>query len=259
MNLTNMRYERRGHAAWIILDRPEVLNALTPEMVVDLRAAAAAAADDPAVRVVVFTGTGRGFCPGFDIGVFKGLDMDGAWDIAMVMTEAWSFIRTLPKPTIAALNGVTAGGGFELSLVCDLRIAASTARIGSCEVRINQPTTNGSSYLLARLIGESKAKELCLVGDLFDAEEAARVGLVNAVAEPEELEATVQAWADRIASRAPIAVAHVKRCFEEGRTITADAAVRMEEEAAISCFRTEDQMEGLAAFLEKREPNWAGR
>lgn len=249
MELTDMRYEKRGHAAWIILDRPAVLNALTPRMIVDLRAAAAAARDDPDVRVVVFTGTGRGFCPGFDIGVMKDMDMG----------KAWSFIRTLPKPTIAAINGVAAGGGFELSLVCDLRIAARTARIGSCEVRINQPTTNGSSYLLARLIGESKSKELCLTGDLFDAEEAARVGLVNAVAEPEDFEATVQEWADRIASRAPIAVAHVKRCFEEGRTITADAAVRMEEEAALNCMRTEDQMEGLTAFLEKREPRWAGR
>ncbi len=259
MRLTNMHYEKRGYAAWIILDRPEVLNALTPEMVVDLRDAAAAAADDPAVRVVVFTDTGRGFCPGFDLGVMNDMDMGRAWDLAIVMTEAWSFIRTLPEPTIAAINGVTAGGGFELSLACDLRIAARTARIGSCEVRINQPTTNGSSYLLARLIGESKAKELCLTGDLFDADEAARVGLVNAVAEPEEFEATVQAWADRIASRAPIAVAHVKRCFEEGRTITANAAVRMEEEAAINCFRSEDQAEGLAAFLEKREPRWAGK
>jgi enoyl-CoA hydratase/carnithine racemase len=259
MELTYMRYETRGPAAWIILDRPAVLNALTPEMIVDLRAAAAAARDDPDVRVVVFTGTGRGFCPGFDIGVMKDMDMGRAWDLATMMTEAWSFIRTLPKPTIAAINGVAAGGGFELSLVCDLRIAARTARIGSCEVRINQPTTNGSSYLLARLIGESKAKELCLTGDLFGAEEAARVGLVNAVAEPEDFEATVQEWADRIASRAPIAVAHVKRCFEEGRTITADAAVRMEEEAALNCMRTEDQMEGLTAFLEKRKPRWAGR
>ena len=228
-------------------------------MISSLRAAATEARDDPEVRVLVIIGTGRGFCAGFDIGIMKDLDFREAWDLAMTMTAAWSFIRTLPKLTIAALDGVAAGGGFELALVCDLRIAASTAQLGSCEVRINQPTTNGSSYLLARLIGESKAKKLCLSGDTIEADEAARFGLVNAVAEAEAFEETVQAWAEKIASRAPVAVSMVKRCFEEGRTITAEAAVRMEEEAAMNCFRTADQQEGLNAFLEKRPPNWSGR
>ena len=166
-------------------------------------------------------------------------------------------MRTFPKPTIAALNGVTAGGGFELALSCDLRIAASNARIGSCEVRINQPTTNGSSYLLARLIGESKARELCLTGDIWSADEAERFGLVNAIAPPEEFEDTVQGWADRIASRAPIAVRAVKGFFERGRTMSADQAVQMEEKAAIDCTLTSDQREAFTAFLEKREPRWS--
>ncbi len=175
------------------------------------------------------------------------------------MLTTWSSIRTLPIPTIAALNGVTAGGGFELALGCDLRIASRTVKIGSCEVRINQPTTNGSSYLLARLIGESKAKELCLTGDLWSAEEAARVGLVNAVADPENFEDTVQSWANKIASRAPIAVRYVKEFFDKGRTISADAVVEMEEKAALACCFTEDQQEGFNAFLEKREPRWADK
>ena len=146
-----------------------------------------------------------------------------------------------------------------MALGCDLRIASRTAKIGSCEVRINQPTTNGSSYLLARLIGESKAKELCLTGDLWSAEEAAHVGLVNAVADPDEFESTVQSWADKIASRAPIAVSAVKGFFDQGRIITAEAAIQMEEKAALACVFTEDQQEGFAAFLEKREPRWSGR
>ena len=259
MSSDHLRYEKRGHTAWITLNRPEVLNAITPEMIERLGEVGFDARDDPNIRVVVITGTGRGFCPGFDIGLFGNMDLKEIWEIAERMITVWSFIRTLPKPTIAALNGVTAGGGFELALGCDLRIAASTAKIGSCEVRINQPTTNGSSYLLARLIGESKAKELCLTGDVWSAEESARFGLVNAVAEPDDFEQTVQAWADRIASRAPIAVSAVKGFFEQGRTITADAAVEMEEKAAIGCCLTEDQQEGFAAFLEKREPRWSGR
>ena len=259
MEQAHVKYEKRGQAAWITLDRPQVLNALTPAMISRIHEAAIEARDDSGVRVVVITGTGRGFCPGFDIGLLKDMDVDKGWGLAMEMIAAWAFVRTLPKPTIAAVNGAAVGGGFELALACDLRIAARGAQIGSCEVRINQPTTNGSSYMLARLIGESKAKEVCLVGDTMDADEAARIGLVNAVAEPDAFEDTVQAWADKIASRAPIALTMVKRCFEEGRTITADAAMRMEEEAAINCFRTEDQQEGLQAFLEKRPPIWAGR
>lgn len=254
-----IRYERRGYAAWITLNRPQVLNAFTPEMIDRLYDFALKAEADSNVRVLVITGTGRGFCPGMDIGLFRQMDLKAIWHIAERMIRSWSKVRKLSKPTIAALNGVTAGGGFELALGCDLRIAASDIQIGSCEVRINQPTTNGSSYMLARLIGESKAKELCLTGDLWSAEEAARVGLINALASPDKLHDTVQQWAERIASRAPIAVSAVKGFFDHGRTISADAAVEMEEKAAIACCLTEDQQEGFAAFLEKRQPIWSGR
>ena len=252
-------YEKRGQSAWITLNRPEVLNAVTPQMIATLGELVNEAKTDDEVRVLVITGTGRGFCPGFDIRVFRDMDLNATWTLADRMIAVWTAVRTFPKPTIAALNGVTAGGGFELALSCDLRIAASTARIGSCEVRINQPTTNGSSYLLARLIGESKAKELCLTGDLWSAEQAERYGLVNAVADPAEFAPTVQSWAERIASRAPIAVRAVKRFFEQGRTITADQAVQMEEKAAIDCTLSADQREAFAAFLEKREPRWSNR
>ena len=259
MSLNEVGYEKRGQSAWIILNRPEVLNAVTPEMIATLGERVDEARKDDDVRVLVITGTGRGFCPGFDINVFRDMDLNATWTLADRMIAVWTAVRTFPKPTIAALNGVTAGGGFELALSCDLRIAASTARIGSCEVRINQPTTNGSSYLLARLIGESKAKELCLSGDLWSAAQAERFGLVNAMAEPAELQRTVQDWADRIASRAPIAVRAVKRFFEQGRTISADQAVQMEEKAAIDCTLCEDQREAFAAFQEKRAPRWSNR
>ncbi|MFT5115891.1 MAG: enoyl-CoA hydratase/carnithine racemase [Parasphingorhabdus sp.] len=261
MTTDRVHYEKRGQSAWITLNRPEALNAVTPQMIESLHHFASEAQDDPDVRVIVITGTGRGFCPGFDIALFQELstNMNELWGVAENLLTTWSFIRTLSKPTIAALNGVTAGGGFELALGCDLRIASRTAKIGSCEVGINQPTTNGSSYMLARLIGESKAKELCFTGDLWSAEEAARVGLVNAVADPDEFEGTVQNWADKISSRAPIAVRAVKDFFEKGRLMSIDSVVEMEEKAALACCFTEDQQEGFNAFLEKREPRWADK
>lgn len=257
--MSEVSYERRGPVAWITLNRPQVLNALTPAMISDVRRAGEDAQADDDIRVVVITGTGRGFCSGFDIKMFSDMDLTEVWHLGKNLTAAWSSIRKLPKPTIAALNGVAAGGGFELALACDLRIAAHDARLGSGEVRINQPTTNGSSFLLSRLIGESKAKELCLTGNIISAEEAARIGLVNAVAEPDQFGETVQNWADKIAGCGPIAVSKVKGFFEQGRTMSADAVVAMEEEAAIDCFLTEDQQEGFSAFLEKRKPSWSGR
>ena len=259
MNLKDVSYEKRDQTAWVTLNRPQALNAITPEMIRSLRLAAEDARDDNKVRALVITGAGRGFCAGADI---RGLDTGALADFRdflIVLTDVWSFIRTFPKPTVAAINGVVVGAGFELTLVCDFRIAAKTARIGSAEVRINQPMTNGSTYLLARLIGEAKAKELGMTGDILEAEEAGRLGLVNAVVEPEALENTVEELVKKLASRGPIAVAAVKQCFARNRDVDIETAIMVENEAATACFVTADQKEGLQAFLEKREPRWTGR
>src|SRR5215475_7401645 len=187
MDLKDLLYERRGQAAWIILNRPQALNAITPEMIRSLKVAAQDALDDNNIRALVITGAGRGFCAGADIRVLDNANLDHFRAFLNELTDVWSFIRTFPKPTIAAINGVVVGGGFELTLVCDFRIATKAAKIGSAEVRINQPMTDGSTYLLPRLIGEAKAKEIGMTGDILDAEEAGRIGLVNTVVEPGDL------------------------------------------------------------------------
>ncbi|MBI3302697.1 MAG: enoyl-CoA hydratase/isomerase family protein [Deltaproteobacteria bacterium] len=259
MELKDLLYEKREHTAWVTLNRPQALNAITPDMIRSLKLAAEDARDDNNVKALVITGAGRGFCAGADIRVMDNANLEHFRTFLNELTEAWSFIRTFPKPTIAAINGVVVGGGFELTLVCDFRVASKSARIGSAEVRINQPMTNGSTYLLSRLIGEAKAKELGMTGDILDAEEAGRIGLVNAVVEPEALESTVEELVKKLASRGPIAVATVKQCFARNRDVDIETAIMVENEAATACFVSADQKEGLQAFLQKREPRWAGK
>ncbi len=259
MELQDLLYEKRGHAAWITLNRPSVLNAISPSLVGSLKQACQDAQADKSVRAIVFTGAGRGFCAGADIKVMRDARLEDFRTFLNELTQVWSFVRTLPKPTIAAINGVVVGAGFELTLVCDFRIASTAARIGSAEVNINQPMTDGATYILPRLIGETKAKELGMTGDIIDAVEAERIGLINSCVTPEALEETVQALVHTLASRGPIAVAQVKQCFARNRDVDIDTAIMVENEAATECFVSADQQEGLRAFLEKREPNWAGK
>jgi enoyl-CoA hydratase len=259
MELKDLLYVKQEHVAWVTLNRPNVLNALTPEMVRSLRLACEDARDDENIRVVILTGAGRAFCAGADIRVMDNAGLEGFRNFIALLANVWSFIRTLPKPTIAAINGVVVGGGFELTLVCDFRIAARSARIGSAEVNINQPMTNGSTYLLPRLIGEGRAKELGMTGDLIDADQAERIGLVNSVVEPGELASKAEELAKKLISRGPIAVSLVKKCFARNRDVDIDTAIMVENEAATDCFVSADQKEGLQAFLQKREPKWSGK
>ena len=258
MELQDIVYEKRGPAAWITLNRPTVLNALSPTLVRSLKQACTAAQEDTQVRAVVFTGAGRGFCAGADISVMEQTRLDDFRTFLHELAATWSLIRTLPKPTIAAINGVVVGAGFELTLVCDFRIAADTARLGSAEVNINQPMTNGATVMLPRLIGETKAKELGLTGNIIDATEAERIGLLNACVQPDALFARVQALVDTLVSRGPIAISQVKQCFARNRDVDMETAIMVENEAATACFVSDDQQEGLRAFREKRAPRWSG-
>ena len=257
MELQDIVYEKRGPAAWITLNRPTVLNALSPTLVRSLKQACTAAQEDTQVRAVVFTGAGRGFCAGADISVMEQTRLDDFRTFLHELAATWSLIRTLPKPTIAAINGVVVGAGFELTLVCDFRIAADTARLGSAEVNINQPMTNGATVMLPRLIGETKAKELGLTGNIIDATEAERIGLLNACVQPDALFARVQALVDTLVSRGPLAISQVKQCFARNRDVDMETAIMVENEAATACFVSDDQQEGLRAFREKRAPRWS--
>jgi enoyl-CoA hydratase len=259
MELKDLLYETRNQAAWITLNRPRLLNALSAEMLASIRRAYEAAGDDRDVRAIVITGAGRGFCAGADIHVMDNASLESFRAFLLPFTQLCSLIRNFPKPTIAAINGVAVGGGFELTLVCDFRIAARSATIGSHEVNINQPMTNGSTHLLPRLIGEGRAKLLGMTGEIIAAEEAERIGLVNSVVEDRRLTSAVEELVAKLISVGPFAVACVKECFARSRDVDIDTAVMFENEAATRCFVSADQQEGLQAFLEKREPRWSGR
>ena len=258
MELQDLLYEKRNHAAWITLNRPNKLNAISPALVQSLKRACTDAQEDKNIRAVVFTGAGRGFCAGADISVMHDAGLGDFRSFLLELAATWSFVRTLSKPTIAAINGVVVGAGFELSLVCDFRVASTAARIGSAEVNISQPMTNGATYILPRLIGETKAKELGMTGDIIDAAEAEQIGLINACVEPEALQEQVQTLINKLVGRSPIAVSQVKQCFTRNRDVDIETAIMVENEAATECFVSADQQEGLRAFLEKREPNWSG-
>jgi enoyl-CoA hydratase len=257
--LKDLLFETRNQAAWITLNRPRVLNALTPGMLAGLRQTFEAAQEDRDVRAVVISGAGRGFCAGADIHVMEGATLEAFRAFLLPFAELCSLIRDFPKPTIAAVNGVAVGGGFELALVCDFRIATRSATLGSHEVNINQPMTNASTYLLPRLIGEGRAKLLGMTGEIIEADEAARIGLVTSVAEDHYLMAAVEKLVATIVGVGPVAVSSVKQCINRSRDVDVDTAVMLENDAAMQCFVSEDQQEGLRASLEKRTPRWSGR
>mgnify|MGYP006285945011 CR=1 FL=1 len=260
MHSEELLYDTSSAVARITLNRPDALNALTPALLRELERRLSEAADDPAVRVLVVTGAGPGFCAGADVKHMERGGTDWFVEILAAMRSTFPRLRRFPKPTIAALNGIAVGGGFELALQCDFRLAAAGIRLGSLEVGMGQPMTNGATFLLSRLVGEARAREIGMLGELVDAERALATGLVNAVAGSDGLAALTVDWSERLASRAPLALAEVKRCFERAPGLAdAEAAAALEAEAAIACFLSEDQREGLAALRERRPPSFRGR
>lgn len=252
-------YEKSQRTARITLNRPKILNALTSRMANVLSDRVRDARDDHKIRVLVITGAGRAFSAGADVNRLYEDGLDGFRRLVQNLSEALRMIRHFPKPTIAALNGVAVGGGFELSLQCDIRIAVNSAKIGSSEVTMGQPTTNGTAYLLSRLIGEARAKELALTGKLITAFDALEWGILNAIADEDRFEDLICEWTEALTAGSPIAIDWVKRSFEMSRVAqSADATSLFEAEAATQCFITEDQKEGILSFKEKRKPQWSG-
>ena len=251
-------YEKAGPLVWLRLNRPEALNAVDQTIVDGLASGLDQAEADPDVRVIAVTGVGRGFSSGADIHLMDGATPQSFMAFLDRLNAVWLRVRTSPKPVIAALNGVTVGAGFELALLCDFRYAVRGARIGSKEIHINQPMTNGSTFLLPRLIGDGQAKQLCLTGALIPAEEALEMGLITQLADDRAaLEEAVGRLAEEFALGGPQAVSLIKRCLNETGSLT--TSIVIENEAATKCFVSADQKEGLRAFLEKRSPRWTGR
>lgn len=252
--------DRDGAVLTLTLNRPDVLNSLNDDLLDDLNSALNEAAGDESLRAIVLTGAGRGFCSGQDLR--PGLGATGQLDVRGHLREhyvpAITAIRTIEKPVIAAVNGVAAGAGMSLALAADFRIAGESSTFTQAFVRIGLVPDSGSSYFLPRLVGTAKALELAMLGDLVDAEEALRVGIVNRVVPDDQLIEAAAELAARL-GRGPRSLGLVKRLFNASHDNGLAEQLSLEEDAQVEAASSEDFVEGVTAFVEKRPPRFTGR
>lgn len=246
----------------LTLNRPEKLNAFAGRMRQEVAEAVRTMAHDPAVRVIVVTGAGRAFCAGADVDYMRELtergDVEGFRGLVEAGRQVVSTIRATAKPVIASLNGPAAGGGANLALACDIRIASDRASIGQTFGRIGLHPDWGGIYFLPRLVGPSKALELIWSGAMVPADEALELGLFSRVVPHEGLEAETRALAAELAARAPLALALAKQAVYGTAASSLAETLETEMSYQLRCFQSEDAKEGLQAFLEKRDATFRG-
>lgn len=239
----------------LVLDRQEALNAFSPEQIDDLMDALAECAADPAVRAVVVTGAGRAFCAGADISRMAEMDVDAARKFAAQGHAMCDAIEALPVPVIAAINGFALGGGCELALACDIRLASEGAKMSQPEVALGIPPGWGGTQRLPRLCGEGFAKRMILTGAMIGPDEALRAGLVSAVHPADGLLDAAVALGEEVAQKSPSAVALSKRLIHAALG-EREGLLQAEAEAFARQFDHPERREGMVAFLEKRAPGW---
>ena len=246
----------QDRVGWLEYNRPPV-NAFHWEMLRAVPLALQHLIDDPAVRVVVFgSAVEKYFSTGADLKVLQAMDQDGIHQWIQVCHDLVRWMRASPKPLLAAIHGTAVGGGLEMVLHCDVRFAATDARLGQPEVNIAFIPPVGATQALARLLGRPRALRLLYEGTLLGAEEARAIGLVDVVVPAEDLRPTVQAYAEGLAQKPARALAAIRRCITEGIDLPFDEGLAIEREEAEALGATADFREGLAAFLAKRPPRW---
>ena len=255
-SFVDVTYE--GHVAMLTLNRPDKLNALSQEVLGDLASAMEDVERRDDVRAAVLTGTGKAFVAGADIAAMKDMDQAEGRGFGALGHSLFSSIEQLRFPVIAAVNGFALGGGCELALACDFIYASTKAKFGQPEVNLGIIPGFGGTQRLPRRVGSAMARELIYTGKMIDAAEALRIGLVNALFEPDELLPAAQKAAAEIATKGPLAVAAAKRLIREGMDVPLPQGNKLEQDGFGSAFDTADQEEGMAAFLEKRAPNFTG-
>jgi enoyl-CoA hydratase/carnithine racemase len=252
--------ERKNQVAVLTLNRPDVMNSLNFGMLRALKAKMEALQFDSEVRVVIVTGAGeKSFCAGADLKERASLSEVQVKEFILTIRGLFSFIENLPKPVIAAVNGIALGGGTELALACDLRIASYTATMGLTETRLAIIPGAGGTQRLPRLVGRGKAKELIFTGRRVDAQEALQIGLANKVCSPETLLDECRAMAAMICETGPVAIQQAKYAINHGLETDINTGLAIESNAYWITIPTEDRLEGLAAFREKRKPVYKGR
>ena len=260
MNFNSLLLDIADGVAVVTINRPAALNALNREVLDELAAVFAELKQNSDVACVILTGSGsKAFVAGADIAEMQALDAVSAEHFARLGHAILNTIESFPKPVIAAVNGFALGGGCELAMACDIRIAAENARFGQPEVNLGVIPGFGGTLRLARLVGKGRAKELIFTGDMIDAQEAYRIGLANKVATAEELLSKARKMATKIASKGPVAVRFAKESVDNGLEMDLDRAGRFEASLFGLCFATADQKEGMQAFLEKRPAKFTGQ
>jgi enoyl-CoA hydratase/carnithine racemase len=258
--LANVLYEKRGAIAQVTVNRPKVLNALNTPTWKDLRTAFENARDDTAVRGVILTGAGdKAFIAGADISELAHVAAFEAEQSSRFGQEVLDLIENLGKPVVAAINGFALGGGCETAMACTIRIAVDTAQFGQPEVKLGLLPGGGGTQRMPRLIGKGRALQLILSGEMINAQEAYRIGLVNEIVPAPDLIKRAEAILKTIASNAPIAVKFALEAANKGMETSQGEGLLLEASYFGLCAATEDKKEGTTAFLEKRAPQFRGR
>jgi enoyl-CoA hydratase len=257
MGYETLFLEKQNGICTITLNRPERLNAINFQLMTDLEAALAEIDGDEETRAVILTGAGRGFCAGADI---KEMADPKARQLPMGRPMDFFFrLEDLGKPVIAAVNGACNGGGLELALCCDFRIASDTSSFGLGEIKIGVMPAGGGTARLPRLIGPAAAKKFLYFGDRINGREAFDIGLVDKVAPPDGLMAEARNWASALAQRPPLSLRMIKCCVNTGMQMDLRGAIDYEAKCAAILIKTEDRHEGIMAFVEKRKPVFKGK
>jgi enoyl-CoA hydratase len=260
MAYENLLYEKRDGIGFITFNRPKVLNALNHKTMEELRDILITAREDAAVRVLILTGAGeKSFVAGADIAELAVQTPVSGKETAAFGQGVLQLLETIGKPSIAAINGFALGGGCEVALACSMRLASKTARLGQPEVKLGIMTGYGGSQRLTRLCGKGVAYEICLTGEMFSAEEALRMGLVNHVYEPADLLPAAEALAKKIIANAPLSVKFTMEAIERGTQMPLAEGQYLETALFGVLAATEDMREGTRAFLEKRPAQFRGK
>lgn len=256
----DLELEHRGHVSWLYLARPHALNAISPNCMIELQRALITLRNRTDTRVVVLSGKGRAFCAGADLGESTPQSTESSGqpsflELAQAMEDV---LNTMPKPVIAAVNGICCGGGLEIAMMCDFIIAASSARIGDAHANFGAMPGGGSTARLPRLVGPNMARYMMFTGDLFTATEMAAAGLVTRVVEDGSLDQQVQLLAGKIADKSPLGLRRMKALIGNAFDLPLELAIKMEKLTSAEHMRSWDAGEGGRAFVEKRKPQFRG-